>query len=555
MRKQKWLLFLAIMSVLALLAACGGGNENTSNNGQNDNGKNGNNKETADAENDDNVNETDMPIVDDAFDMTIFANKPAQNEDNDWNDILIWNEYRDMTNINVEWDLQNPDALDEKRNLALGSNELPDVFFLSEMSNADLLKYGSQESFVPLNDLIDEYAPNLTELMEEDPSIRKAITFPDGNIYSMPALIEEDFLSLRLSARPWINNDWLEELDMDMPETTDEFYEYLKAVKELDPAGNGDTVPYGGTIVDELVQWLSGSFGVMNTGYINENIDADPDDPSKVRFYAVEDDYKKELEYIHKLYDEGLIDENIFTIEWGQFLSNASENQYASMTFYDPIDLFGEEVGEQYDSLAALEGPDGYQDYHKVAPSVWDTANYIVTSENENPEAAVRWMDYFYGEEGAKLYYMGLEGETYEENDGEIEYMDHITDPDDDMTFEQAVVQQLTWVGSISGIIKGDYFAGGESEPQSMEAAEKIDSYVPEEIWSRFTYTADENKVLESTGQDVNKYVEEMRDKFITGDMDLDSDWDDYVETIEKMGGLDELMDVYQNAYDRYQES
>src|SRR5699024_12741814 len=88
-----------------------------------------------------------MTIVKEKFDMTILANKPEQNEDNDWNDILIWNEYRDMTNINVEWDLQNPDAWDEKRTLALGSNELPDVFFLSEMSNADLLKYGSQESF------------------------------------------------------------------------------------------------------------------------------------------------------------------------------------------------------------------------------------------------------------------------------------------------------------------------------------------------------------------------------------------------------------------------
>lgn len=58
--------------------------------------------------------------------------------------------------------------------------------------------------FLALNDLIDEYAPNLKALMETDPTIEKAITFPDGNIYSMPALIEEDFLSLRLSARPWL---------------------------------------------------------------------------------------------------------------------------------------------------------------------------------------------------------------------------------------------------------------------------------------------------------------------------------------------------------------
>src|SRR5690625_3218353 len=124
-----------------------------------------------------------MPIVDDEIDMTIFANKPAQNEDNDWNDILIWNHYRDLTNINADWNLVNPDALDEKRNLALGSGELPDAFFLAQLTNSDLLKYGDQGMFIPLNDLIDEYAPNLTALMDEDPSIRKAITFPDGNIY------------------------------------------------------------------------------------------------------------------------------------------------------------------------------------------------------------------------------------------------------------------------------------------------------------------------------------------------------------------------------------
>src|SRR5699024_523321 len=206
--KKEVCLFLILLWLFAL-AACGGGEDEASTN-EEDNG------------NAVDVNKSGMPIVDEEFDMTIFANKLAQNEDNDWNDILIWNEYRDMTNINVEWDLQNPDALDEKRNLALGSNELPDVFLLSEMSNADLLKYGSQESFVPLNDVIEEYAPKLTDLMEEDESNRKAITFTDGNIYSMPALLEEDFLSLRLSACPWINHEWLEELDMDMPETTDE---------------------------------------------------------------------------------------------------------------------------------------------------------------------------------------------------------------------------------------------------------------------------------------------------------------------------------------------
>ncbi len=542
MRFKKNLLLLIALSVLLVLAACGGNKDAGTKDDSNESASSG----------DSNVNESGMPIVDEEIDMTIFANKPAQNEDNDWNDILIWNHYRDLTNVNVEWNSINPDALEEKRNLALGSGELPDAFFLSQLTNADLQKYGGQGTFLPLNDLIEEYAPNLTALMENDPSIRKAITFPDGNIYSMPSLIEEDFLSLRLSARPWINEDWLKELDMDIPETTGEFYEYLKAVKELDPVGGGKTVPYGGTDITELVQWLAGSFGVMNHGAANTNIDLDPDDPSKVRFYATTDEYKQLLEYIHMLYDEGLIEQNIFSIEWGQFLANASDNLYGSMIFYDPIELFGEEIGSQYNSVAALEGPEGYKDYNKLSPSVWETSSFVITSDNENPEAAVRWMDYFYSEEGAKLYYMGVEGETFEEDGGETKYMDHILNPEGDMTFEQAIAKQLTWLGAISGIIKSDYFQGGETAPQSMEAAEKIEPFVPDEIWPRFTFTPEENKVLEATGADVDKYVEEMRDQFITGDADF-SKWDGYVETIEKMGALDELVEVYQGAYERYQ--
>src|SRR5699024_4446511 len=108
----------------------------------------------------------------------------------------------------------------------------------------------------------------------------------------------------------------------------------------------------------------------------------------------------------------------------------------------------------------------------------------------------------------------------------------HILNPEGDMTFEQALAKELTWLGSINGIIKADYFQGGESAPQSMEAAEKIEPFVPDEIWPRFTFTAEENRILESTGADIDKYV----------------------ETIEKMG-LDEMLEVYQNAYDRYKES
>src|SRR5699024_11520108 len=76
---------------------------------------------------DDNFNKEGMPIFEDEIDLEIFANKPVQNKDNDWNDILIWNHYKDETNINVNWNTIDPDALEEKRNLALAGGEVPDA--------------------------------------------------------------------------------------------------------------------------------------------------------------------------------------------------------------------------------------------------------------------------------------------------------------------------------------------------------------------------------------------------------------------------------------------
>lgn len=497
-----------------------------------------------------NVNNSGMPIVKEPITLKMFAGKSAQNVNSDWNDILIWNEYEKMTNINLEWEQVQTDSLEEKRNLALASGSLPDVFYLAQLTNVDIFKYGQQGTFIKLNDLIDEYAPNLKKLMDENPEIRKAITFPDGNIYTMPSVVSEDFLSVRLSSRPWINQKWLDELGMEVPETTEEFYEYLKAVKDLDPVGNGKTVPYGGTSIDELVQWLEGSFGIANRGVRNGPIDMDPEE-NKVRFYATTDEYKEMLQYVHKLYSEGLIEQNIFSIEWGQFLANASEGVYGSMLFYDPIELFGEEVGKDYESMAALAGPHGDQQFIKVSPAVASIGNFAITSENPNPAATVRWMDYFYSDEGARLYYMGIEGETYEETeDGKYVYTDKILNSPEGLTFEQELAKYLTWLGGVMGIIKEEYFQGSESAPKSLEAAEKLEPYVPEEIWPAFTYTEDENKVLSSSGADIEKYVTEMRDKFISGDADF-SEWDNYVKTLEGMG-LEEYMEIKQAAYERY---
>jgi putative aldouronate transport system substrate-binding protein len=78
-----------------------------------------------------------------------------------------------------------------------------------------------------------------------------------------------------------------------------------------------------------------------------------------------------------------------------------------------------------------------------------------------------------------------------------------------------------------------------------------ITKLFPEEVWPDFSFTADEMKELSVLTADMNTYVGEMQDKFITGMANLDADWNTYVQNIEKMG-LKRYLEIKQSQYNRY---
>ena len=76
---------------------------------------------------------------------------------------------------------------------------------------------------------------------------------------------------------------------------------------------------------------------------------------------------------------------------------------------------------KEYIGLGALKGPHGDQLYSHVKVPMVHVGAFAITDKNPNPEATIRWMDYFYGDEGAQFYFMGKEGETFTKNaDGQL---------------------------------------------------------------------------------------------------------------------------------------
>src|SRR5699024_7765210 len=108
----------------------------------------------------------------------------------------------------------------------------------------------------------------------------------------------------------------------------------------------------------------------------------------------------------------------------------------------------------------------------------------------------------------------------------------------------------LTWVVGVPALLKEEYFHGSEKHPTAIESAKHLEPDVVEEQWPAFLYTEEETNPLLLLENDIHKFADEMRDKFISGSEPLEN-WDEYVETIEQMG-LSEYLDIQNAAYERY---
>lgn len=103
----------------------------------------------------------------------------------------IFQRLEEETNVKIDWTCYVDDQFGDKKNLALSKKEtLPDLVFDADMSTYDLLRYAKQGVIIPVEDLIDKYMPNLSEILEKKPDYRKMITAPDGHIYSFPWIEE-----------------------------------------------------------------------------------------------------------------------------------------------------------------------------------------------------------------------------------------------------------------------------------------------------------------------------------------------------------------------------
>ena len=517
---------------LSLLAGCGSGNSG---------GADGGAAEGIE------ISKEGFPIASEPITLTLMA--PDVGIQN-WENMLVLQEMEELTGIKMSYLNAPKDSFDTKKNLVFASQDYPDIFYAAGLTTAEQLNYGEQGVLLPLEDLIDEYAPNFKALLDENPEVRKSITAPDGHIYSLPVV---EFSQHWYRNPMWYNGDFLKALNIDkLPETTEELYTYLKRVKEEDPNGNGiaDEIPISSVTtaaanLRDIRTWLLGAFGVYE-----EEIYVDDNDV--VHYTPLEDGFKEYLQYMNRLWAEELLDHESFSQTAEQKKAKAQENRVALFSDWHAYMTKGGEQSTEDPMFAPVRSES--VDAPAIAKNRGITTGaFAISKDNPYPEASMRWVDYIYSYEGALLFNKGPEGVLWEYTDEANRVKQHLPVPNDmdredyraTITPNYGIPAPTVNMDDINKGLKTDFDLWVENETQTklLDRGARIP-------FPTLFLTVEEQSEINGLNSDLSTYVKQMEAKFITGSEPFEN-WDNYLNTLKKMG-VERVQEIYQAAYDRW---
>ncbi|SFA77519.1 putative aldouronate transport system substrate-binding protein [Cohnella sp. OV330] len=494
------------------------------------------------------VNKEGFPIVSEPLTLTLMA---PDTGDQDWTKMKVLDIMAEQSNIKLDFRNAPKDSFDTKKNLVFASGDYPDMFYAAGLTTAEQINYGEQGILIPLETLIDEYAPNFKKVLEDNPEVRKSITAPDGHIYALP-VIE---MSQHWYRNPiWYNGDFLKALNIKkLPTTTDELYTYLKRVKTEDPNGNGkaDEIPLTASNardvnLRDIRNWLLGSFGVYeDTIYVDDN--------KTVHYTPLEEGFKQYLTFMNKLWNEELLDHESFSQTDEQKKAKVQNNQVGMFANWNAYMSLGGEPSTDDPMYAPVKSD--MVDKPAIAANAGITPGaFAISSTNPSPEASMRWVDYLYSYEGALLFNKGPEGILWKYTDEATRTKEYLPIPDggtdrekyrSTLTPNYGIPAPTINTDDIEKGLKGDFEIWVAKETQT-----KLLDQGARPPFPTLFLTSEEQTQVNSLTSDLNTYVNQMEAKFITGAEPL-SNWDKYVDTLKKMGA-EKMAKIYQGAYDRW---
>ncbi len=485
----------------------------------------------------------------------------------DQNQRTIFKRLEEQTNVHIDWTAIQADQWNDKIALNMANiNTLTDFIFSAGFSDSDLLRYADQEVIIPLEDLIDECMPNLKAVFDEYPEYRAMCEDEDGHIWALPwieQLGSEKTAIQTIGDMSFINRKWMDFLGLEMPTTVDEFEEVLIAFRDH---------------ASELQEEFGIEGSIIPMSCIMNDGDQDPaiiingfgegiGDPDRGRHIAVTNDkevictatldgFREGLEWLHKLYDEGLIDPEAFTQEWSTYVSKGKSGRYGVCFSWDVANIDNLTDWEPLPALTA--------DVRNITPqngsftSGFDRGRCVVTCLAEDPELLCQWLDLMYDPYQSPQNNWGTYGE-----DDEFDIFEVGTNENGDPMLKHAPlgdaspveVREAESVNGPLAILDKNYGIYVTCPDDAQYRLDWIkDIYTPDMnndyVYPNVLMSIDDTEELSNLMADISKTINAAKSDFVMNGVD-DDKWEDLQDSLDAYG-LDDYLEIFQKYLDAY---
>lgn len=490
--------------------------------------------------------EFQLPIVDEPTTLSYFVadDSNAAIMTTDWNDNEFYQEMERRTGVHLEFEMVSSADYQTNFNLMIASGNLADMIYVGASYYAEGVDAAIDDGyFLDLTDLVDEYMPNYEKIRTSDIQYELLSTTDSGRlgaVYELRQSKQGPWLGL------WIRQDWLDDLGLETPVTFDDYHEVLTAFKNEKGATAPLILNFSGS--DGEFGTMSGGLNVLNSWQLDET--------GKVNFGPYMDAWKEYVTIMHQWYTEGLIDPDFMatderTADMAKVVTGASGVFAALYTMPSVYEAASEDPNM---NLAPVNPPvmnEGDEGHIRLRDS-YTSGNTAISADSENWEVALRWLDYLYTEEGALLANYGVEGDTFEfDENGEPVFTDKILNNENGWTMTQTVASYLCPSAGIANW--SDWTRELAGVPEKDQACYDVWSEFSDDwrLPSSVTLTQEESTERAALYADISTIVKEQTAQFISGALDIESNWDAYISALEA-SGMERAIEITQAAYDRY---
>ncbi len=431
--------------------------------------------------------------------------------------------------------------------LMADETQRPDIIWWWNMEK-DFTDWVKAGLLVDVSAYMDRYTNMRDYYNSIDPGIFFYASENDGSIYRIPGDVAEPACETL-----WIRQDWLDNLNLEVPKTLDELEEVMYAFTNDDPDGNGvkDTYGLGGDGYDirSFWPWIQGcGDGLGRDTFVRM-------DDGSYAFGPVSEDAKNWLGRVHKLYEDGVITPNIVTdTDRDEEMANGGFGvTYSWVIYNNPSNgtmksFYSTNPDAKWVPIDMVTGDNGNPQDEPASIGAW--CYFGITNVCTDPERAYAIWDDLATPENYIHRRFGVEGRDYIDNgDGTYEIINSGDGPEN--------TEQGLGIKLFQDLFSRKDECNIENSEETSALFEKVKANSRE----AYTHTIEKKnpaqyEVNNELGTDLGDIVKEYMWGVISGSKSLD-DWDSYVEEVKEAGLqeiLDELTELHGAQMKQYEE-